>query len=292
MIIIGEKAQAMNGGPPPYEPLSPPPFQVSSRPPPTLDTLSPHLLLQIVHGLFPQTPNADKGTIERQRMTLYYLSTSLRLVNRVFYIGQWFTKPTQIEGSDQKPVSMHVLRSTYLPAYNSLIRRPYSSDPFPHDLPSTYEPTTSPLALQHIHRETKVLDMFIALKVRQDVYMDDTEFHLENTESFRDLFDFSQPKSRLEDLIRRYGVKEGAISVSEQVETPQEIVASRPAPVPFSALSVTFSIRRVGLVLTTRTGKRTIYEENRTRDERLESTAKLLVLGLRDILYQGTFRFG
>lgn len=88
MIIIDEKTQIMNRGPPPYETLQPPPFSVSSRPPPTLATLSPHLLLQIVHGLFPQTPDADKGKVERQRMTLYYLSTSLRLVNRVFYIGK------------------------------------------------------------------------------------------------------------------------------------------------------------------------------------------------------------
>jgi len=187
---------------------------------------------------------------------------------------------------------MHVLRSTYLPAYSSLIRRPYSSDPFPHALPQTYEPTTSPLALQHVHRETKVLDLFIALKVRQDVYMDDTEFHLESTESFRDLFDFSQPKSRLEDLVRHYGLREGVINISGQLETQRKTVASRPVPVPYSALSVNFSIRKVGLVLTTRNGKRTILEENRAREERLESTAKLLVLGLRDMLYQGSFRFG
>ena len=122
--------------------------------------------------------------------------------------------------------------------------------------------------------------------------MDDTEFHLENTESFRDLFDFNQPKSRLEDLIRLYGVKEGVISDSDRAEAPRKMVASRPAPVQYSALSVSFSIRKVGLVLTTRTGKRTMLEENRTRDERLESTAKLLVIGLRDMLYQGTFRFG
>ena len=88
MIIIDEKSPGMIGGPPPYEQLQPPPFSLSSRPPPTLDSLSPHLLLQIVHGLFPQTPDVDKGKVERQRMTLYYLSTSLRLVNRVFYIGQ------------------------------------------------------------------------------------------------------------------------------------------------------------------------------------------------------------
>ena len=187
---------------------------------------------------------------------------------------------------------MHVLRSTYLPAYSSMIRRPYSSDPFPHALPNTYEPTTSPLTLQHIQRETKVLDLFIALKVRQDVYMDDTEFHLESTESFRDLFDFNQPKSRLEDLIRHYGAKEEIISVSEQAEAQRKIFTSRPAPIPYSALSVSFSIRKVGLVLTTRTGKRTILEESRKREEKLESTAKRLVSGLRDMLYQGDFRFG
>jgi len=109
---------------------------------------------------------------------------------------------------------MHVLRSTYLPVYSSLIRQPYSSDPFPHTLPNAYEPTSSPLALQHIQRKTKVLDLFIALKVGQDVYMDDTEFHFESAESFRDLFDFNQSKSRLEDLIRHYGVKERGSSPS------------------------------------------------------------------------------
>ena len=90
MIIIEEKSQPMRGVPPPYsyEHLQPPPFVVSSRSSLTLDTLSPHLLLQIVHGLFPQTPDVDKGKVERQRMTLYYLSTSLRLVNRVFYVGK------------------------------------------------------------------------------------------------------------------------------------------------------------------------------------------------------------
>ena len=88
MIIIDEKSQLMLGVPPPYEQLQSPPFPVSPGPPPTLDALSPHLLLQIVHALFPQTSDMDKGKVERQRETLYYLSTSLRLVNRVFYVGQ------------------------------------------------------------------------------------------------------------------------------------------------------------------------------------------------------------
>ena len=89
MIIIDEKSHPMNGVPPPYEqPPPPPPFSISPRPPPTLDALSPHLLLQIVHSLFPQTSCADKGKVQRQRETLYYLGTSLRLVNRLFYTGQ------------------------------------------------------------------------------------------------------------------------------------------------------------------------------------------------------------
>lgn len=88
MIIINEKAQLMDDVPPPYEDLPPLPFPVASRPPPTLDTLPPRLLLQIVHCLFPQTSDAVKGKHERQRMTLYYLGTSLRLVNRAFYVGR------------------------------------------------------------------------------------------------------------------------------------------------------------------------------------------------------------
>lgn len=96
MILVDEKSQLMNGAPPPYEvfqspdeDLQPPPFSITIRPPPTLDTLDPHLLLQIVNRLFPQTPDAVKGKVERQRETLYYLGTSLRLVNRAFYIGRW-----------------------------------------------------------------------------------------------------------------------------------------------------------------------------------------------------------
>lgn len=275
MIIIDEKSQPMRDVPPPYEYPQPPPFPVASRPPPpTLDKLPPHILLQIIHQLFPQTSDANKGKVERQRETLYYLSSSLRLVNRVFYI-----------------VSMHVLRSTYLPAYNSLIRRPYSSDPFPHTLPSSCEPTASILTSQHVHRETKVLDLFIALKVRQDVYMDDTELHLENTESLRDLFNFMQPKSRLEDLICQQGAEKGVISGSEKVEPQRKVVSSQPPPVPYSALSVSFSTGKVSLFFTTRTGKKPVAVVNWKGEERLEDVAKRLVSGLVKVLQEGSFRF-
>lgn len=32
----------------------------------------------------------DEGRVERQRKTLYWLSVSLRLVNRAFYVGESF----------------------------------------------------------------------------------------------------------------------------------------------------------------------------------------------------------
>lgn len=134
---------------------------------------------------------------------------------------------------------MHVLRSTYFPAYESLVRAPYTSDPFPSTsqissafpiapatpttpttppLPSSSSSLTSPphpsqpsLSLQ---RETKVLDLFIALKVREDVWMDESELHLEREESFKDVFDLMQPRARVEDLVRAAGVREGVINVS------------------------------------------------------------------------------
>jgi len=109
---------------------------------------------------------------------------------------------------------MHVLRSTYLPAYTSLIKHPYSSDPFPLSTPSplSFKHLVSPV--NSIQRETQVLDLFISLKVREDVWADDTELHLERDESFKDLFDLMQPRARLEDLLRSYGAQAGILSVS------------------------------------------------------------------------------
>ena len=122
---------------------------------------------------------------------------------------------------------MHVLRSTYLPAYTSLIRPPYSSDPFPLTTPSSTHPyTSSPLSssfssgthlaspVNSMQRETAVLDLFIAIKVREDVWVDDTELHLEREELFKDLFDLMQPRARLEDLVRAAALDAGVISVS------------------------------------------------------------------------------
>lgn len=97
---------------------------------------------------------------------------------------------------------MHTLRSAYLSSYAQLVRLPYTSDPFPPIAPSN---STSPVLFSG-NRETRVLDLYIALKVREDVWMDETELHLERDESFKDLFDLMQvrrilPQGRQEGLM-------------------------------------------------------------------------------------------
>ncbi|KAF8553260.1 hypothetical protein OG21DRAFT_1464338 [Imleria badia] len=277
MVVIDEKSMIP---PPPYAAagsVAPPPFP-GSRTHQSLATLASHLLLKIVYMTFPRTSGIDESRLERQRKTLYWLSHQLRLVNRSFYIA-----------------CMHVLRSTYLPAYGSLIRAPYTSDPFP-----VSSSTLSAGPVETTQRETQVLDLFIALKVREDVMMDDTEFHLEREESFKDLFDLMQPRSRLEDLVRYYGLREGVVhtnlpgvsssstasnsrpgTVGSSSSANYRASTASPAPLSFSVLSVSFSPRKVGLVLTTTSRKRTILEVARTKDEVLEVAAKKLVKQLK-----------
>ncbi len=211
--------------------------------------------------------------------------------------------------SEDPAACMHVLRSTYLPAYTSMIKAPYSSDPFPLST-SAYAPTSHHLTapINSVQRETQVLDLFLSVKVREDVWADDTELHLERDESFKDLFDMMQPRSRVEDLVRAYGVQAGVVSVSSRgnsvvCSTPSSASPSRagftlctgstsspsatpqPKPksshkLPFNSLSVVFSPRSVGLVYSNKGTKRTIVQVNRERDEKLEVSAKRIVKDL------------
>jgi hypothetical protein len=108
--------------------------------------------------------------------------------------------------------------------------------------------------------------------------MDDSELHLEREESFKDLFDLMQPRSRLEDLVRFYGVREGVVCLAQ---TQTQTQAGR-KPIPFSSLSISFSPRTIGLVLSPNPGgggrKRTIVQVARSsREEKLEYAAKRLV---------------
>ncbi|TCD64860.1 hypothetical protein EIP91_003564 [Steccherinum ochraceum] len=273
MIILEEKMSLPP--PPPYvlpAPVSPPPpFRQSEKSAPTLTNIPPYILLRIVYELF-----SRQASIEKQRQTLYWLNINLRRVSRGLYIA-----------------CMHVLRSTYLPAYTSLVRPPYTSDPFPHhnnaaSTPSALSPYPSDSPVLSLQRETRVLDLFIALKVREDVWLDDSELHLERDESFRDLFDLMQPRSRMEDLVRHYGVREGTIVVGEPPIAISTSKGRQIVPIPFGVVSVSFSSRRVGLVISTRERKRTIVEAERTKDERLEVAAKHLVAQLRMWLCSGS----
>ncbi|TEB19454.1 hypothetical protein FA13DRAFT_1744338 [Coprinellus micaceus] len=223
-MILDDKVIMSLSPPPPYLANGvafgnpPPPFSeaIHGQParPLKLSALPSHILLQIVYNTFPTRPSLNAGLGEMQRKILLYLAKSLRLVNKAFYIA-----------------CMHVLRSTYIPAYTSLLRPFYSSDPFP----STVVPQSHWSSLNTVQRETPVLDLFIALKVREDVCVDDSELHLEREDMFKDIFDHSQPKARLEDLVRIYGVKEGVITLS-----PPGVVVyttSTPASSNYSSLS-------------------------------------------------------
>ncbi|KAK0448325.1 uncharacterized protein EV420DRAFT_1567435 [Desarmillaria tabescens] len=200
-MIIEEKC--MHPSPPPYNNFSPPPpfttSEVIPKQKPALGNLPPHLLLQIVYCTFPQRDGKfeGEGKIERQRMTLHWLVTSLRLVNKTLYIA-----------------CMHILRSTYLPAYDSLIRAPYTSDPFP----SSSMPPTEKSSIFSTHRELSTLDIFIALLAHEDLMLDSTSLHLPREEAYKDLFDMIQPKTRLEDLVIEEGIKAGVIQMGCMVK--------------------------------------------------------------------------
>ncbi|KAF7759641.1 hypothetical protein Agabi119p4_11336 [Agaricus bisporus var. burnettii] len=267
--------------PPPYSPRLP-------STPPTLAGLPPHILLHVVYSTFPQSPDIDHGKIERQRKTLLWLVNALRLVNRSFYIA-----------------CMHVLRSTYLPPYQSL-------------------------PIQSLQRETTILDRYIALKVREDVFADDSELHLEREDMFKDLFDHAQPKARLEDLVRRYGVREGVVTVPGAIAQPSPTIREPPPPtsspppppsqsttskfmknlfsrsnqpkltpfnppspprqiqinpISFSKITISLSPRTIGLIYGSGASKRTLVQLQRAgRNQKLEMEAKALVDELREYL--------
>ena len=105
---------------------------------------------------------------------------------------------------------MHILRSTYIPAYASLIRPPYTSDPFFSPYPPSSKSGTEP------SRELAILDQFIALLAHEEVLLDSSSLYLPREEAYKDLFDLAQPRSRLEDLIHDEGLKSGIILPTEE----------------------------------------------------------------------------
>ncbi|VDB88499.1 unnamed protein product [Peniophora sp. CBMAI 1063] len=279
MVIIDEKMatahRPLPQPPPPYQlhqrrtdgtdAVPPPPFAAYSRPAPKLSALPLHLLLHILYHTFPQRPKFESGTVRR---TLYGLAMEARHVSRSFYIA-----------------CMHILRSSYLPAYSELVKYPYTSDPFPLAAtpPTDASSLTSSPVLPSLQRETAVLDLFIALKVREDVWVDDSELHLERDESFRDLFDLLQPRARMEDLVRAYG--ERSSLVYSRLARVDGHHTSHKGMLDFATLAASFSPRRVGIVVMVQGRKRTVVDTERARDELLEAAAQRLVVDLGDWLH-------
>ncbi|KIK63713.1 hypothetical protein GYMLUDRAFT_241619 [Collybiopsis luxurians FD-317 M1] len=178
----------------------------STRSRPSFTSLPSHLLLHIVYCTFPQEDGLFEGDVKavRQRRTLHWLVLSLRFVNRELYL-----------------VVMNVLRSIYLNTYDSLIRPPFSSDPFPSSNSAPLfqsssvrrnSPYGSPSTLFPHHRELKTLDLFIAVLAHEEVLYDATSLHLSRHEAYKDIFELMQPRSRLEDLVAEQGMKVGLIT--------------------------------------------------------------------------------
>ncbi|KAJ3985182.1 hypothetical protein F5890DRAFT_1409995, partial [Lentinula detonsa] len=313
-MIIDEKW--MHPPPPPYYRPPPPAFTETSNGAsrngtalvkPTFSTFPAHLLLQIVYSTFPQRDGRyeGEGKIERQRQNLHWLETSLRLYLLMLSVQVRFANNLCFLAC------MHILRSTYLPAYDSLIRSPYTSDPFSSSVLTTLLSDSGP-----VHRELASLDLFIALLAHEDLLLDATSLHLPREEAYKDLFDMVQPRSRLEDLILEEGVKAGLIRRTSTPPSPSTPTGSgsfpsndakeynpnsstptpdppstarlksRINPLPFDALGVSFSPRRVALIYTP-AAKKTLVEVSRGRDEQLEVSAKRLIEGLHEVLAAG-----
>jgi hypothetical protein len=112
---------------------------------------------------------------------------------------------------------MNVLRSVYLNAYDSLVRPPYSSDPFPSSN-SVSRHSSSTLFPQH--RELKTLDLFIAILAHEEVLYDTTSLHISRHEAYKDIFELMQPRSRLEDIVAIEGVKAGLVLLGDDISAP------------------------------------------------------------------------
>lgn len=119
---------------------------------------------------------------------------------------------------------MYILRSTYLPAYLSLVKPPYTSD-----LAAADNPEGSVL-LETGNREIRTLDLFIALLAHEDFMLDSTCLHLPREEAYKDVFDFMQPRSRLEDLIFREGVPMGLVAADDADGDPGPSAQRHPNP--------------------------------------------------------------
>ncbi|KAF8208362.1 hypothetical protein K438DRAFT_2013118 [Mycena galopus ATCC 62051] len=291
--------------------FSPPPPNTKAPSPPssgawrTLSAFPPHLL-QIVHATFYEA--YDIKDPKEQLACGRPAACQSRVLSHL----------------DERPASI------YLPLYDSLIRPLYTSDlfPFAHShassLPSYAQKSPSPsqTEITSLQRKMDILDLFIALKdhvreygVAESVLAVDlrangeregpTSVVLRSAASYAVLTQriaarTSSSSSSGSSFWRSLGGKGKARAPAPPTPVPSQKVTIH--PLPFSAISASFSSRRVGLVLMSSGGgggsgwlspggssgsKRTIVEVARTRDEALEVAARRLMWELRDWLLDG-----
>jgi len=110
------------------------------------------------------------------------------------------------------------------------------------------------------NHETIVPDLFIALKVHDDVWVDKSKLHLSQPEAFRDLFNLMQPQARLE-------------ARGPPLYLPRPF-ASRPH-------RIQHHVRSEGASVSFGPSHRTIVNVEREKDERLVVAAKRLTRKLK-----------
>ncbi|KDN51933.1 hypothetical protein RSAG8_00484, partial [Rhizoctonia solani AG-8 WAC10335] len=97
-----------------------------------------------------------------------------------------------------------------------------------------------------------------------------------------DIFDLMQPRSRVEDLVRVFGIQTGVIAdTTEPAYSPVSVRQARSKKLIFETLSVNFSPRKLSLVQTDQSRrKHTLVEIQRIKTETLEVSAKRLIRAL------------
>ncbi|TYJ51135.1 hypothetical protein B9479_008310 [Cryptococcus floricola] len=180
--------------------------------PPSLTALPVHLIHRILQLTLDQqaTPSRFWSDPEEERVRRRWaLFRGPRGVSRVFWL-----------------VATSILRTHYLPPFLDLIKPGYSSDPFPFESSHLSDPSLSfdssagGSVYAETGRETAVFDMFIAVRVGEELRRVESELS-EGSGAEWEIFHMLQPAARIEDLLS---------TLPPHLITPISILPSPPSP--------------------------------------------------------------
>ncbi|KAI5994978.1 hypothetical protein EDC04DRAFT_2613076 [Pisolithus marmoratus] len=83
-----------------------------------------------------------------------------------------------------------------------------------------------PTPFDTVQCETRVLDIFIVIETREDLFTDTFELHLGRCTLFKDLFDLMQPRSHIENLVRHDGMGKGLVHITSTSAISSSATAS------------------------------------------------------------------